>query len=493
MARQDESAPKLPQNIEAERSVLGAILLDNSRLEHTHLLPSQFFHSHHHEIFLAMQKMAATQRPIDLVTLTDFMQSERTLVKAGGAAYLSQLMDGVPHVSNVEHYAAIVREKARLREIIKWSHAIEKSAFEPNASVEDLARQLELNASTFTAARTNGSGNGNGHLGSSLMDFLKMDFPPPEHLVEGLIPRGGSILIVALPHRMKSWFTTSLALACTRVGTALGKLEVQRPVRTMLVQVEDHESIVKQRIGSLISTTQFLGCDPDGVWVVKRSDFNGFTPEWCARLKRQAIEWKADLIILDVLRRIFQGHGDLNSPGDSASFLERIDEIRDQSGAAIALVHHENKKDADLMNASAGSYNFPGWANVVIQFKRKTMSGAGTAQVTHVEIEVDNKLGVSAEPLRMVLDLQSPTPVLLESLEDGDGLQQALDEMDGEWNVRTLCEVMGIHRTSATRRLKKWIEQGKIEKVRGGKKGRTGGLATYRAIESGSDGGRFND
>ncbi len=164
-----------------------------------------------------------------------------------------------------------------------------------------------------------------------------------------------------------------------------------------------------------------------------------------------------------------------------------IDAIRDVTGAAVVLVHHENKKDADLMNASAGSYNFPGWANVVIQFKRKTMEGSGANQITHVEIEVDNKLGVSAEPLRMVLDLSSPMPVRLEALEDGDGLRQALDEMDSEWNVRTLCEVMGIHRTSATRRIKKWVQQGKIEKVRGGKKGRAGGLATYRAMNGGGD------
>jgi hypothetical protein len=483
MAHENESAQQLPQNKDAERSVLGAILLDDRRLETVHLIAADFAIKEHRRIFSAMLAMRAAQKPIDLVTLCEYMGAERSLGLAGGAAFISALIDGIPSVTNLGQYAAIIKEKARLRKIIEHAEALQRAAFEPHATAEDLERMLTQNTAELQAT-AHANGNGNGHLGSSLMDFMKMDFPPPEHLVEGLIPRGGSILIVALPHRMKSWFTTSLALACTKEGTALGKLEVQRPVRTMLVQVEDHESIVKSRIGSLITTTQFLGCDPDGVWVVKRSDFQGFTPEWCARLKRQAIEWKADLIILDVLRRIFQGHGDLNSPGDSASFLERIDEIRDQSGAAIALVHHENKKDADLMNASAGSYNFPGWANVVIQFKRKTMSGAGANQITHVEIEVDNKLGVSAEPLRMVLDLASPIPVRLESLEDGDGLREALLEMDSEWNVRTLCEVMGIHRTSAIRRVKKWIEQGKIEKVKGGKKGRAGGLATYRAVES---------
>lgn len=477
MAGQQDNALQPPQNNDAERAVIGAILVNESLFEHaTGLVPLDFFNSYHQRIFRGVLAMRAQHLAVDVLTLTDFLSKERALEGAGGVAYLSSLMDGVPNVTNVGHYAAIVKEKARLRGIIQHAAAMQRAAFEPGASPDTIEQLLHSNAAALQA--TAAHANGNGHLGSSLVDFMGMDFPPPEHLVEGLIPRGGSILIVALPHRMKSWFTTSLALACTREGTALGKLEVQRPVRTMLVQVEDHESIVKQRIGGLIVTTQFMGCQPDNVWVVKRSDFAGFTPEWCARLKRQAIEWKADLIILDVLRRIFQGHGDLNSPGDSASFLERIDDIRDASGAAIALVHHENKKDADLMNASAGSYNFPGWANVVIQFKGKTMEGA----VTRVEIEVDNKLGVSAEPMRMVLDLASATPVRLEHLEEGEGEKEARAALSGQWTQKDLMEAIDVRKSTAKRRISSWLNSGIIEKVAAGKRGRAGGLARFQFI-----------
>jgi hypothetical protein len=466
----------MPQSIEAERAVLGAILIDNAAIENivAKIATSDFFHTHHKTIFRNMVEMHAKQKPIDLVNLIEVLHSEKTLENVGGAGYISQLMDGVPHVHNAGSYADIVKEKSRLRGIIRQADAMYTAAFESGATADELESKLRANITEHIAT----NGNGNGHLGSSLMDFLAMDFPAPEHLVEQLIPRGGSILIVALPHRMKSWFTTSLALACTREGTALGKLEVQRPVRTMLVQVEDHESIVKQRISSLITTPQFMGCDPSHVWVVKRSDFNGFTPEWCARLRKQAVEWKADLIILDVLRRIFQGHGDLNSPIDSANFLERIDEIRDAAGCAIALVHHENKKDADLMNASAGSYNFPGWANVVIQFKGKTMEGA----ITKVEIEVDNKLGVSAEPMRMVLDLASSTPVRLEHLEEGEGESTARERLIGEWTVRDLMEALDLSKDKAYRRIKKWKASGSVETITKQKTGRGGGMARFRFL-----------
>lgn len=475
------TAPELPNNIEAERSILGAILLDNHMLELAadKLIPAFFYHVNHKKIYEAMLALHEDEKPVDLVTLTEWMQQAKTLELAGGAPYIATLMDGVPHITNVGHYADIVQAKARLRKLIKETEFLQRRAWEGSANVEDLEEQFRttFDSNAIIPANGNGNGNGNGHLGSSLMDFLKMEFPPQEHLIEGLIPRGASVMIVALPHRMKSFFTTGLALAATiETDRAMGKLEVKRAIRTMLVQVEDPEEVVQKRIRDFMGTSQFLDCNPDNVWVVKRKDFTGFTPQWCKKLVKQAVEFKADLIVLDVLRRIFEGHGDLNSPTDTSKFLEMIDAIRDVTGAAIVLVHHENKKDADLMNAAAGSYNFPGWANVMIQFKRKTMTG----NISHVEIEVDNKLGPSVDPMRMILDLASTNPVRLESLEDGDGLANAIEEMDTEWNIRTLMEVMNISRTSAQRRIKAWLTQHLIRKVSGGKKGR-GGLAMYTA------------
>lgn len=477
-------APELPNNIEAERAILGGILLQNSALETVAdmLIPSYFFHVHHQKIYQAMLAVHEDDLPVTEIHVIEWLSQAKCLEVAMGPAYIASLQDGRPDVSNITYYANIVRDKARLRKLIKETEFVQKRAQEGWANIEDLEEQfraaIESNTGILPA---NGNGNGNGHLGSSLVDFLKMDFPPLEHLIEGLIPRGASVMIVALPHRMKSFFTTGLALACTvATDSAMGKLRVEKPVKTMLVQVEDPEETVQKRIRDFITTTQFINCNPENVWVVKRKDFTGFTPQWCKKLVKQALEFKADIIVLDVLRRIFEGHGDLNSPTDTSKFLEMIDAIRDVTGAAIVLVHHENKKDADLMNAAAGSYNFPGWANVMIQFKRKTMTG----NVSHVEIEVDNKLGQSAEPMRMVLDLASPYPVMLQSLEDGEGLAEALHQMDTEWNIRTLIEVMGIARSSAQRRIKEWEKQNLIRKVSGGKKGR-GGLAFYTSSSLG--------
>jgi hypothetical protein len=478
-------APELPNNIEAERAILGGILLHNPALETVadKLIPENFWHVNHRKIYEAMLSLHEDELPMDEIHVIEWLSQAQTLDLAGGAGYISALTDGRPKIENLGFYADIVADKARRRHLIKQTEFLQKRLWEGSANSEVLEDQFRDTVAELGAAtgNGNGNGNGNGHVGTSLLEFLKMEFPPQEHLIEGLIPRGASVMIVALPHRMKSFFTTGLALAASiATDKAMGKLEVKRPVRTMLVQVEDPEEVVQKRIKDFITTTQFMNCNPDNVWVVKRKDFTGFTPQWCKRLVKQAMEFKADIIVLDVLRRIFEGHGDLNSPTDTSKFLEMIDAIRDVTGAAIILVHHENKKDADLMNAAAGSYNFPGWANVMIQFKRKTITGT----VSHVEIEVDNKLGPSAEPMRMILDLASPYPVTLQSLEDGEGLADAIEQMDSEWNIRTLIEVMGISRTSAQRRVKEWLNRGLIRKISGGKKGR-GGLAIYTAAALG--------
>src|ERR1700737_3990208 len=122
----------LPHNLEAERSILGAILLDNQSLNTAieKLRSQDFFHDGHRRIFERMINLYEAHHAIDLVTLTEDMGRSGELEGAGGHAYLAQLMDGMPRVSNMEHYARIVKEKALLRNLIHATHNIQQRAFE---------------------------------------------------------------------------------------------------------------------------------------------------------------------------------------------------------------------------------------------------------------------------------------------------------------------------------------------------------------------------
>jgi replicative DNA helicase len=135
----------LPSNLEAERSVLGAILLDNQSINTAieKLRGQDFCHDGHRRIFERMIGLSEKQQAIDLVTLTEEMGRAGELEAAGGAAYLSQLMDGMPRVSNIEHYARIVKEKALLRNLIHAAHHIEQTALEGEDDADALLDRAE--------------------------------------------------------------------------------------------------------------------------------------------------------------------------------------------------------------------------------------------------------------------------------------------------------------------------------------------------------------
>ena len=122
----------LPQNLEAERSVLGAILLDNHALNAAleNLRIEDFFLEQHRRVFQGMMDLGESQHAIDLVTLSDELHRRGELEASGGAAYLASLVDGMPKVANIEHYARIVKEKALLRNLIHTTHGIQQRAFE---------------------------------------------------------------------------------------------------------------------------------------------------------------------------------------------------------------------------------------------------------------------------------------------------------------------------------------------------------------------------
>jgi replicative DNA helicase len=144
----------LPHNAEAERSVLGAILLDNHMLDMALdlLKPEDFFQNNHGRIFQEMIQLGERRQAIDLVTLTEQLRRVSELETVGGAAYLSSLVDGVPRITNITHYARIVKEKAVLRSLIHATHAIQQNAFEGEEDADSILDGAE--SSIFSLAET---------------------------------------------------------------------------------------------------------------------------------------------------------------------------------------------------------------------------------------------------------------------------------------------------------------------------------------------------
>ncbi|MCG6973675.1 MAG: replicative DNA helicase [Desulfobacterales bacterium] len=134
-----------PQSLEAEESILSAILVDNDTLPEILeiLSPKDFYRSSHQKIFTAITELFSRDDPVDLVTLTNILRERGWLEEIGGATYLANLVDTVPFAVNAQHYAKIVHDKACLRQLIEKSNAIAKRCFEDRGDVENVIDYAE--------------------------------------------------------------------------------------------------------------------------------------------------------------------------------------------------------------------------------------------------------------------------------------------------------------------------------------------------------------
>jgi replicative DNA helicase len=139
------AARTLPHNLEAERSVLGAILLHNDAFNlAAEVIDSQdFFRDAHRRIFDKMVKLVERGDAIDLVTLKEELGRAGELDEIGGPAYITALVDGVPRSTNVEHYARIIKEKATLRNLIFSANKILATAYEGGEDADLILDQAE--------------------------------------------------------------------------------------------------------------------------------------------------------------------------------------------------------------------------------------------------------------------------------------------------------------------------------------------------------------
>ncbi len=146
MATTDYSLERgLPASVEAERSILGAILLDNTVYSQAaeFLRPDDFSLDSHRRIYARIMDLQESGRPVDLVTLTEELGRRKEVEAVGGVAYISSLTDGVPRRPNIEHYVRIVKDKALLRSLIHAANSAIGLASEQASTAEEILDAVE--------------------------------------------------------------------------------------------------------------------------------------------------------------------------------------------------------------------------------------------------------------------------------------------------------------------------------------------------------------
>ena len=134
-----------PQNLEAEQSILGGILLDNGAVNHVIevLDVDDFYSESHRKIFTAIIELSEKNEPSDLVTLANILRDKNQLEALGGEAYLASLVDSVPSAANIAYYSKIVKEKSTLRRLIGAATEILNDSYNSATDIDSVLDEAE--------------------------------------------------------------------------------------------------------------------------------------------------------------------------------------------------------------------------------------------------------------------------------------------------------------------------------------------------------------
>jgi DnaB-like helicase N terminal domain/AAA domain len=255
----DDERP-LPENIDAELSVLGAILQDDHIPNHTlakvreKIEADDFHNSLHQRIFSAMCAMSGH---IDIITLSDFLNSKGRLEEAGGAAYISGLDKGIPKHLNLDH-VRILKQKSQLRQLLHKTsnvqHDLEQAAHEGAEDAADILDRARLQLSDLANQQEKSS---QPKIWES-RNFLTQVFPPRKPLV--VINSFNTPVFTARSINQlfakRGTGKSMLAMALAGVGSTGGELlnwKVENPMRTLYVDGELPDSQIQERMRELHS------------------------------------------------------------------------------------------------------------------------------------------------------------------------------------------------------------------------------------------------
>ena len=146
MATKEVPVGKIPpQNLDAEKSLLGAVLIDDETLADIteHVSVGDFYEKRHDIIYQAMMRLYEKHRPVDLLTLTDELKRKKEIELIGGSAYLTELTTYVPTSAHAESYAEIVAQKAVRRRLIKASGDISELGYDEDTTTQELLEKAE--------------------------------------------------------------------------------------------------------------------------------------------------------------------------------------------------------------------------------------------------------------------------------------------------------------------------------------------------------------
>jgi len=465
MPPRNDIAPPLPQNLEAERAVLGAVLLDDHAMSVAieRLRPEDFFLEEHRRIFRAMLRISEKRQAIDAITLREDLTHAGELEAAGGSAYISAIPDGLPRISNTRRYAEIVASKAVLRRLIHTAAAIEEAAFDRAAVAVDLQARA--------VREFQGIALQNGAAGSLGLPFengaeVSTDDADVTWVLPGYVAAGA---ITELSGKVKAAGKTTFALHLARAvldgGEFLGSRCLRGPV-VYLTEQPGASFAAAMRKAGLIGRAGFNFLRWHGVRQLEWERVGEAVVEFCKRVG-------AVLLIVDTLGQWSGLSGDAENEAGSGLTAVRPLQLAAGAGLAVLLVRHERKSGGELGDSGRGSSAITGAVDIVLSLRRPEGNATENRRTLHAVSRFDE---TPTEP--QVIELRPDGYALRGSRKDfatGEArraILEAAPTCEGEAIEKSqLLATLELSGPTAQRAINGLVRDGLLDRVGAGRKG----------------------
>jgi len=356
----------LPQNLEAERAILGNILFDQDAIYKVMdiLRAGDFYSNAHRLIYAAMLELNKKSVPLDVLTVTEYFKNSGTLELTGGESYVASLIDLAPVTTNITSYATIIKEKSLRRELIKNSIQIAKMGYEPSTEIDayldsavkmifDITQKrftstmisskelMEEAYKTIEERRKNKMAITGVPTGFDAIDEITSGFQPSDLVVIAARPGVGKTslsLNIAMNAAVKKKHPVAIfSLEMSKYQLALRLLSMEARVRYMSILRGYLEFSEFQRLNKAASVIQNAPIVIDDKPAISMLEIR-------AKTRRLKAEHKLDLIIIDYLQIMEQPKGSESVQAAIANLSGSLKALAKDLNVPVILISQLNRE-----------------------------------------------------------------------------------------------------------------------------------------------------
>jgi hypothetical protein len=392
-----------------ERLILGACLDGSDTVDFACRWipgPDYFSLDSHKRIFLKIRQMQQRKAPINISTLLIEFGGMKELEAVGGAAYVTDLSDGVPNGMGprLREYVNRLKESYRVRmlHLVAERIQLQESSADIMQGIQDCMDVISESSADTNALR-------------SFADFVSATPNRVDWMLEGIIERGANGFIAAEPKGSKSFVTADLAIALA-TGTPWLDFPVPRPVRVALVSREDNPSLTAWRLKHLMQGRNLnavqLNLLEQNLYINTKAETPSFmldNENDVAELIGACRARKTEFILLDVLNVLHRA--DENDNTQMAAVLHKVKRLTQATGAATGILHHYKKEESGrITQRLRGASAIAGFAEWVIGISMSDEE----AKIRRMDFEL--KAGCPPDSVYFVINAQEEQPAKIQRM-----------------------------------------------------------------------------